>query len=71
MEDGAEYTILNQLNVARFSTPDSDREETKATGRGTIPLIMSRYYATISVVSYGTVLNTAYQLPVNSASEDR
>ena len=39
-------TMLNQLKGARLSTPDSETEETNATGRGTIPLIIRRYYPT-------------------------
>ena len=37
------------LNGARFSIPSADIEETKATGRGTIPDIMIEYTRLVTV----------------------
>jgi len=36
-EYGGKGTWLNQLNGAIFATPLAETEDTKATGRGTIP----------------------------------
>ena len=44
MPDSKGYVGKLYLKGARFATPSSESDETKAIGRGTMPLIISVYY---------------------------